>query len=94
MEKENIEDIEPFTAEDEYVEYQNDMQSQVKKDLEEASALFPFGSISWWRIAKSKSNVCLFIAFSYSNFFSLTEIQVPAALFNGPLVRRPGSRSS
>ena len=37
MEKE-IEDIEPFTAEDEYVEYQNDMQSQVKKDLEEASA--------------------------------------------------------
>ena len=37
MEKE-IEDIEPFTAEDEYVEYQNDMQSQLKKDLEEASA--------------------------------------------------------
>ena len=38
MEKENIEDIKPFTAEDEYVEYQNDMQSQFKKDLEEASA--------------------------------------------------------
>jgi hypothetical protein len=37
MEKE-IEDIEPFTAEEEYVEYQNDMQSQLKKDLEEASA--------------------------------------------------------
>ena len=37
MEKE-IKDIEPFTAEDEYVEYQNDMQSQLKKDLEEASA--------------------------------------------------------
>jgi hypothetical protein len=38
MEKENLEDIKPFTAEDEYVEYQNDMQSQLKKDLEEASA--------------------------------------------------------
>jgi len=38
MEKENLEDIKPFTAEDEYVEYQNDMQSQVIKDLEEASA--------------------------------------------------------
>ena len=37
MEKE-IEDIEPFKPEDEYVEYQNDMQSQVIKDLEEASA--------------------------------------------------------
>ncbi len=37
MEKE-IEDIEPFTAEDEYAEYQNDMQSQLIKDLEEASA--------------------------------------------------------
>ena len=37
MEKE-IEDIEPFTAEEEYVEYQNDMQSQLIKDLEEASA--------------------------------------------------------
>ena len=37
MEKE-IEDIEPYQPEDEYVEYQNDMQSQVKKDLEEASA--------------------------------------------------------
>ena len=33
-----IEDIKPFTAEDEYEEYQNDMQSQFKKDLEEASA--------------------------------------------------------
>ena len=38
MEKENLEDIEPFKPEDEYVEYQNDMQSQVIKDLEEASA--------------------------------------------------------
>jgi hypothetical protein len=37
MEKE-IEDIKPFNPEDEYVEYQNDMQSQFKKDLEEASA--------------------------------------------------------
>ena len=37
MEKE-IEDIKPFNPEDEYVEYQNDMQSQVKKDWEEASA--------------------------------------------------------
>ena len=37
MEKE-IEDIKPFNPEDEYVEYQNDMQSQVIKDLEEASA--------------------------------------------------------
>jgi len=37
MEKE-IEDIEPFTPEDAYVEYQNDMQSQLIKDLEEASA--------------------------------------------------------
>ena len=37
MEKE-IEDIKPFTAEGEYEEYQNDMQSQLKKDLEEASA--------------------------------------------------------
>jgi len=37
MEKE-IEDIKPFTAEDEYAEYLNDMQSQVIKDLEEASA--------------------------------------------------------
>tara|TARA_Y100001951_G_scaffold79129_1_gene66858 strand:+ start:321 stop:437 length:117 start_codon:yes stop_codon:yes gene_type:complete len=37
MEKENLEDIEPFTTEDEYVEYQNDMQSQVKKDIEEIS---------------------------------------------------------
>ena len=38
MEKENLEDIKPFTPEDEYAEYQNDMQSQFKKDLEEASA--------------------------------------------------------
>ena len=38
MQKETIEDIKPFTSEDEYVEYQNDMQSQLKKDLEEASA--------------------------------------------------------
>ena len=38
MEKETIEDIKPFTSEDEYVEYQNDMQSQLKKDLDEASA--------------------------------------------------------
>ena len=37
MEKE-IEDIEPFTAEDEYAEYQNDMQSQAIKDVEEAQA--------------------------------------------------------
>ena len=37
MEKE-IEDIEPFTAKDEYVEYQNDMQSQAIKDVEEAQA--------------------------------------------------------
>jgi len=37
MEKE-IEDIKPFTPEDEYAEYQNDMQSQVIKDLEEVSA--------------------------------------------------------
>ena len=37
MEKE-IEDIEPYQPEDEYAEYQNDMQSQVVKDVEEASA--------------------------------------------------------
>ena len=37
MEKE-IEDIKPFNPEDEYVEFQNDMQSQVQKDWEEASA--------------------------------------------------------
>ena len=37
MEKE-IEDIEPFNPEDDYIEYQNDMQSQVVKDIEEASA--------------------------------------------------------
>ena len=38
MEKQNIEELEPYTPDDEYVEYQNDMQSQVQKDLEEASA--------------------------------------------------------
>jgi len=38
MEKENLEDLKPFTPEDEYAEYQNDMQTQLKKDLEEASA--------------------------------------------------------
>ena len=37
MEKE-IKDIEPFKPEDEYAEYLNDMQSQVIKDVEEASA--------------------------------------------------------
>ena len=37
MEKE-IEDIKPFNPEDEYVEYQNDMQSQFVKDIEEAQA--------------------------------------------------------
>ena len=37
MEKE-IEDIKPFNPEDEYVEYQNDMQSQAIKDVEEAQA--------------------------------------------------------
>jgi hypothetical protein len=37
MEKE-IEDIKPFNPEDEYVEYQNDMQSQLMKDVEEAQA--------------------------------------------------------
>ena len=43
MEKENIEELEPYTPDDEYsvlsyVEYQNDMQSQVQEDIEEASA--------------------------------------------------------
>ncbi len=38
MEKQNKEELEPYTLEEEYVEYQNDMQSQVQKDLEEASA--------------------------------------------------------
>ena len=38
MEKENFEEIEPFYSEKEYIEYQNDMQSQVIKDIEEASA--------------------------------------------------------
>ena len=37
MEKE-IEDIKPFTAEDEYEEYQNEMQSQTIKYVEEAQA--------------------------------------------------------
>ena len=37
MEKE-IEDIKPFNPEDEYIEYQNDMQSQAIKDVEEAQA--------------------------------------------------------
>ena len=41
MEKE-IEDIKPLTPEEmarlEYVEYQNDMQSQLMKDVEEAQA--------------------------------------------------------
>tara|TARA_R110002073_G_scaffold299587_1_gene466640 strand:+ start:1220 stop:1333 length:114 start_codon:yes stop_codon:yes gene_type:complete len=37
MEKE-IEELKPYQPEDEYEEYQNDMQSQFKKDLEEASA--------------------------------------------------------
>ena len=36
--KKEIEDIEPFKPEDEYVEYQNDMQSQAIKDVEEAQA--------------------------------------------------------
>tara|TARA_R110002153_G_scaffold266311_1_gene429517 strand:- start:539 stop:655 length:117 start_codon:yes stop_codon:yes gene_type:complete len=38
MEKENLEELEPYTPEEEYVEHQNDMQSQVQKDIEEASA--------------------------------------------------------
>ena len=38
MEKENLEDLKPFTPEEEYAEYLNDMQSQVIKDLEEAQA--------------------------------------------------------
>jgi hypothetical protein len=37
MEKE-IEDIKPYQPEDEYEEYQNDMQSQLMKDVEEAQA--------------------------------------------------------
>jgi hypothetical protein len=37
MEKE-IEELEPYQPEDEYIDYQKDMQSQFKKDLEEASA--------------------------------------------------------
>jgi len=38
MENKKIEELEPYTPDDDYVEYQNDMQSQVIKDLEEASA--------------------------------------------------------
>ena len=38
MEKENIEELEPYTPDEEYVEYQNDMQSQTIKDVEEAQA--------------------------------------------------------
>jgi len=38
MKKENLEEIKPFAPEDEYVEYQNDMQSQAIKDVEEAQA--------------------------------------------------------
>ena len=37
MEKE-IEDIKIYQPEDEYIDYQNDMQSQVIKDVEEAQA--------------------------------------------------------
>ena len=37
MEKEK-EEIKTFTAEDEYEEYQKEMQLQLNKDLEEASA--------------------------------------------------------
>jgi len=37
MEKE-IEELEPYQPEDEYVDYQNDMQSQAIKDVEEAQA--------------------------------------------------------
>tara|TARA_R110002020_G_scaffold316324_1_gene531371 strand:- start:124 stop:240 length:117 start_codon:yes stop_codon:yes gene_type:complete len=38
MEKETIEELKPYQPEDEYVEYQNDMQSQFVKDIEEAQA--------------------------------------------------------
>ena len=38
MEKENLEELEPYTPEEEYVEHQNDMQSQVIKDVEESQA--------------------------------------------------------
>jgi hypothetical protein len=38
MEKQNKEELEPYTPDEEYVEYQNDMQSQVQEDIEEASA--------------------------------------------------------
>jgi len=38
MENKKIEELEPYTPDEEYVEYQNDMQSQVQKDIEEASA--------------------------------------------------------
>jgi len=39
MEKE-IEELELYQPEDEYVEYQNDMQSQFKKDLGEKGGVF------------------------------------------------------
>jgi len=38
MEKQNKEELEPYTPDEEYVEYQNDIQSQVQEDIEEASA--------------------------------------------------------
>ena len=38
MENKKVEELEPYTPDDEYVEYQNDMQSQVQEDIEEASA--------------------------------------------------------
>jgi hypothetical protein len=38
MENKKVEELEPYTPDEEYVEYQNDMQSQVQKDIEEASA--------------------------------------------------------
>ena len=38
MEKENIEELEPYTPDEEYVDYQNDMKSQVIEDLEESQA--------------------------------------------------------
>ena len=37
MEKE-IEELEPYQPEDEYIDYQKDMQSQAIKDVEEAQA--------------------------------------------------------
>jgi|TARA_R110000803_G_scaffold79426_3_gene145043 hypothetical protein len=38
MENKKVEELEPYTPDEEYVEYQNDMQSQVQEDIEEASA--------------------------------------------------------